>query len=163
MPFTVLLVIVFALAGAAVARRRGWPVLLGAVAAALVPPVGIVAVALFAADRLRDAVAAQSGQAPPSGPAGPPSPGPRERPELPAFGRPQPRRPRREAPVEPRPLPDTLEHGSVLRALRNHGPMTEQELLAALVDPATDVRYQIRELERHGAVLRRQGKLTARV
>ena len=169
MPFGLVLVVVFALAGASVARRRGWPPLLGAVAAGLVPPVGLIAVAMFVADRVRDAVAAQAGGAPNAsetpgagrfgpaarpGAAGPGSafgPGPR-----------QPRRPRRESPPPPQPLPTSLEEGTVLRALRTHGPMTEPELLAALVDPPSEVRYQLRELERHAAVLRRSGKYVPR-
>ncbi len=165
MPFGVVMVVIFALAGASVARRRGWPVVLGAIAAGLVPPVGIVAVVLFVADRLRDAVAAQTGGLP-EGQAGPtrgPLRGPGgSRPELGGLQRPQPRRPRRETPPPPQPLPDSLEGGTVLRALRTHGPMSEAELLAALVDPPTEVRYQLRELERHAAVLRRHGKYVVR-
>lgn len=162
MPLVVLFVAACALAGASVARRRGWPMMLGALAAGLVPPVGLAALLVFTADRLRDAVAAQSpGAAPGATPGGPAGTG-RDRAELPSFGRPQPRRPRRETPPAPQPLPPALEEGAVLRALRSHGPMTEAQLLAALVDPPSEVRYQLRELERHAVVLRRHGAYVAR-
>lgn len=165
MPFGLVLVVLFALAGAAVARRRGWPVILAATASALVPPIGVFAAGLFAVDRVRDAVAAQAGGQAGGQPPGPAAP----RGQLPGFppdatGRPQlPRPPRREAPRDPDPLPPALEDGTVLRALRTHGPMSEQELLAALVDPPSDVRYQLRELQRHAAVAARQGRFVARV
>lgn len=155
MPFGLIVVVVFALAGASVARRRGWPVVVGAAAAGLVPPVGIAACLMFVADRLRDAVAAQTGSTGPAGRADRPTPSTRPRREA------GPARSSR-APRPPDPLPEMLESGSVFRALRTHGPMTEPELLAALVDPPTEVRYQLRELERHAAVATRHGKYVAR-
>lgn len=159
-----LLLLAFALAGAKVARRRGWPVLPVAVAAALLPPVGLVACALYLADRVRDAVAAQEGGGPVSGPRprSGSTPGPRG--ELPGpFGLRGPAaRPARERPPAPQALPPALEDGAVLRALRTHGPMTEGELLAALVDPPGEVRYQLRELSRRHAIAERQGRWVPR-
>lgn len=159
-----LLLLAFALAGANVARRRGWPVLLAAVAAALLPPVGLAACAVFLADRVRDAVAAQEGGSPGSAPQPRSTPAAGARRDLPgAFGpRPGGARPTRERTPAPQPLPPTLEEGTVLRALRTYGPMTEGELLAALVDPPGEVRYQLRELHRRHAVAERQGRWIAR-
>ncbi len=154
MPFALLFVVLFALAGAAVARRRGWPVLLGAAVAGAVPPVGVAAVVMAIADRARDAVTeATEGERGVSQPVG--------RPGMRPPGRPGPAGPRGpRAPIE---VPASLADSTVLRALRNFGPMSDQQLIAALVDPEVQVRAQLRELQRRGIVERRGGRFHARV
>jgi hypothetical protein len=153
-PFALLFVVLFALAGAAVARRRGWPVLLGAAVAGAVPPVGVAAVVMVIADRARDAVTeASDGERSAADPGRRPGGRPPPRP-----GQAGPRRPR--TPIE---VPASLADSTVLRALRTFGPMNDQQLIAALVDPEVQVRAQLRELQRRGIIERRGGRFHARV
>jgi hypothetical protein len=138
-PFAALFVLVAALAGIAVARRRGWPVVPAGLAAGLIPPLGLIAIVLAIADR----AVALVGDAE----------------EDPIAARHQ--RTRETTPAR-REVPPALASGGVMRALKRHGPMTAAELHAALTEPAPEVRTQLDRLVRLGAVVQRGDRFVAR-